>query len=273
MKNHFFKRVIAIIFIGLLFTSVSAQNLLFQTIPKEKPQLGLRFMRPNFDGDDDLSILSGTYDLYCNIPVSPNLNLVGSLPYSIFSAKGADSKGGIGSIYVGMQTKPTSGSGSFSSLQMGIFLPTATDEFSPMLLGWYSNYYEIQKYIPDMLTVYGNFSYSMTHSRGAIFGLEIGPNLFIPTKGDGDVELFAHYGIFGGFKLTSVTFSAELEGLVIISEDIDDFEDRFNHSVAFGAQWTGSNIKPGIYYQIYLKEDFRDFVDGVLGIKVDVDLK
>jgi len=270
MKNHFFKTVIAIIFIGLLFNSLSAQNLLFQTMPKDKPQFGLRFMRPNFDGDDDLSLLSGTYDLYFNIPVSPKLNLVGSLPYTIFSAKGEDSEGGIGSIYVGIQTKPMTEN---SSLSMGVFLPTATDEFSPMLLGLYSNNYEFHKYISDMLTVYGNFSYSRTHSRGAIFGLEIGPNLFIPTKGDGDVELFAHYGIFGGFKLTRVTFSAELEGLAIISEDIDDFEDRFNHSVAFGAQWIGSNIKPGVYYQIYLKEDFRDYVDGVLGIKVDVDLK
>lgn len=142
-----------------------------------------------------------------------------------------------------------------------------------MVLGWYSNYYEIQKYIPDMLTVYGNYAYYRNQSNGAIFGVEIGPNLFIPTKDEGDVELFAHYGIFGGFKLTSVTLSAELEGLAIISEDIDDFEDRFTHSLVFGGQWTGSNIKPGIYYQIYLDKDIRDDVDGVLGIKVDVDLK
>jgi hypothetical protein len=87
------------------------------------------------------------------------------------------------------------------------------------------------------------------------------------------VELFIHYGISGGFKMTNVMLSAELGGLVFISEDIDDFEDRFVHSLAFGAQWTGSNIKPGIYYQIYLKEDFRDVVDGILGIKVDVDLR
>ena len=73
--------------------------------------------------------------------------------------------------------------------------------------------------------------------------------------------------------MTNVMLGVELEGIVFLSEDIDDFEDRFNHSVAFGAQWTGRNIKPGIYYQIYLKEDFRDYVDGVLGIKVDVELK
>jgi hypothetical protein len=273
MKVHLFKTVIAGLFIGLLFTSISAQNLLFQTMPKEKPQLGLRFMRPNFEGDDDLSILSGTYDLYFNIPVSPKLNLVGSLPFATFSFKGEDSESGIGNIYVGIQTRQMSGTGDNSSLSMGIFLPTAKDDFSLMFLGLYSNYYEIQKYIPDMLTVYGNYSYYKNQPRGAIFSVEIGPSLFIPTEDDGDVELFAHYGISAGFNLTNVTLSAELEGLAIISEDINDFEDRFTHSLTFGARWTRSNIRPGIYYQIYLKEDLRDDVDGVLGIKVDVDLK
>jgi hypothetical protein len=179
MKRAILKTVIAGLFIGLFFTSISAQNFLFQNMPKNKPQLGLRFMRPNFDGDDDLSILSGTYDLCLNIPISPKLNLVGSLPYTTFSAKGEDSESGIGSIYVGIQTKIMSESGNNSSLSMGIFLPTAKDEFYPMFLGVYSNYYEFQKYFPDMLTVYGIYSYFKNQSRGAIFGIEIGPNLFI----------------------------------------------------------------------------------------------
>ena len=179
MKNYFLKTVIASLVIASFCHNLSAQNLLFQTMPKDKPQLGLRFMRPKFEEDIDLSLLSGTYDLCLNIPISPKLNLVGSLPYTTFSAKGEDSESGIGSIYVGIQTKPMSESGNNSSLSMGIFLPTAKDEFYPMFLGVYSNYYEFQKYFPDMLTVYGIYSYSKNQSRGAIFGLEIGPNLFI----------------------------------------------------------------------------------------------
>jgi len=269
MKNYFLKTVIASLVIASFCHNLSAQNLLFQTMPKDKPQLGLRFMRPKFEEDIDLSLLSGTYDLYFNIPLSPKLNLIGSLPYTVFSAKDEDSESGIGSIFVGIQTKPMTEN---SSLSMGIFLPTAKDELYTMILGTISNYYEFQKYFPDMLTIYGNYGYYRNQSNGAIFGAEIGPNLFIPTKDEGDVELFAHYGISAGFKITNLTLSAELEGMAIISEDIDDFEDRFVHSIAFGGQWTGTNIKPGIFYMIYLKEDMRDVVDGVLGIKVDVDL-
>lgn len=121
MRISFIKTVIAVVFIGLFSNSISAQNLLFQTMPKNKSQFGLRFMRPNFDGVDDLSILSGAYDLYINIPVSPKLNLVGSLPFTTFSAKGEDNESGIGSIYVGIQSKQKPGAGNNSSLSMGIF--------------------------------------------------------------------------------------------------------------------------------------------------------
>ncbi len=272
MKNYFIKTVMAGIFIGLLFSSISAQNFLLQTMPKNVSQLGLRFMRPNFEEDAELSLLSRTYDLYVNIPVSSKINLVGSLPFTTFAAKDEDSESGIGNIYVGFQTKPVPEFGNKSSLSMGVFLPTATDEASPMFLGIYSNYYEFQKYISDLVTVYGNYSYQKDQSSGPVFGVEIGPNLFIPTKDDGEAELFAHYGISGGFKITNVTLSAEIVGLALISEDVENFEDRFIHSLAFGAQWTGNNIRPGVFYEIYLKEDLRDVVDGVLGIKIDASL-
>lgn len=273
MKNFLCKTVIASLFIGLLFTSVSAQNFLLQTMPKNVSQLGLRFMRANFNRGDDLSLLSGTYDFYANIPISRELNLVGSLPFTVFSEKGYDSENGLGNIYFGFQTWKSSGLGNKASLSLGVFLPTARDKIETAVLGGYSNYYELQKYFPDMLTVYGNYSFISNQSRGAIFGIEIGPNFFIPTKKDnGEGELFAHYGISGGFKLNKIMISAELTGLAIISEDIDDFGDRFVHSLAFGAHWTGGNIRPTIFYSIYFEEEYRDFVDGVLGIKFDVSL-
>lgn len=271
MKNYLFKTVIASVCIGLLVASVSAQNFLFQTMPKNRSELGVRFMRASFNRGNDLSLLSGTYDFYANIPISRGINLVGSLPFSVFSEKDYDSESGLGNIYFGFQTRKSSGLGNKASLSLGVFLPTARDKIEPVVFGAYSNYYELQKYLPDMLTVYGNYSFVSNHSSGAIFGIEIGPNFFIPTKKDyGEGELFAHYGFSSRFKLNKIMISAELTGLAIISEDIDDFGDRFVHSLAFGAQWTGGNIRPTIFYAIYLKEEYRDFVDGVLGIKFDV---
>jgi hypothetical protein len=272
MRNYFIKTIIAGIFIGLLFSSISAQNFQFQPVPSNKSQLGLRFMMPNFSRGDDLSMLSGAYDISVNIPISREINVLGSLPFTVFSENDHFSKSAIGNAYIGFQTRQSSKQEYKASLSLGLFLPTATDEFPPAFLGWYSNYYELQKYFPDVLTIYGNYSFISNQSRKAIFSVEVGPNLFIPTEEGGQVELFAHYGISGGIKLNKILLSAELTGLAIISEDIDDFNDRFVHSLAFGAQWTGSNISPTIFYAIYLKDEYRDMVDGVLGIKIDVSL-
>ena len=65
----------------------------------------------------------------------------------------------------------------------------------------------------------------------------------------------------------------ELIGLAIITEDVDDFNDRFLHTLVFGGQWNAGTIKPGLFYKIYLKDELSDLVDGVLGIKLDVCLK
>lgn len=269
MKTFWRKTILTGLLMGLLFTSVSAQYFLLQNIPGNRSELGLRFMRPNFSHDGgDLSLLSGVYDLNVSIPFGEGLSFTGAFPFSSFSASGEGTESGIGNIYLGIQTRPPAASANKSNLSFGIFLPTASDEFAPMILGLYSNYYEMQKYISDLMTVYGNYAFCREQSN-VIFSFEIGPNIFIPTKKGREGELFAHYGIFGGLKLNPLILGAELTGVAVISEDIDDFEDRFVHAVCFGAHLIRGKSRPTLFYEIYLDEEFKDVVDGILGIKAD----
>jgi hypothetical protein len=230
-------------------------------------------LKPYFEADVDFSAFSGIYDLYANIPVRSNLNIVSSLPYSTY-ADDEESESEVGNLYIGLQMRQASHKNKSSIISFGAFLPTAgEDDFSINFLSALANYYQLEKYLPNTLTIYGNYSHHIVQSRGGLVNFEIGPNILIPTKDDDDeTELLMHYGISGGFQFTNFAVLAELVGLVIISEDVDDFSDRFIHTLAFGGQWTGSAVRPGIFYKIYLKEDFRDFIDGVLGIKLDVAL-
>ena len=143
MKNRFFKIVIAGIFISLLISSVSAQNFQFQSLPKDKPQFGLRFLRPNLEGDDDLSTLSGTYDLSFNIPLNSKINVVGSLPFTTLNTKDDESENGIGDIYIGLQTRSEFSAENRSIISLGVFLPTASeDKYSVSFLGMFTNFKE-----------------------------------------------------------------------------------------------------------------------------------
>ncbi|MDZ7288982.1 MAG: transporter [candidate division KSB1 bacterium] len=261
------------LFMALSIQTLSAQTFLLQALPEAKATFGLRFMRPNFDGDSELSTLSGTYDLFVNVPVSSKLNLVGALPFTTVAFGGEDSESGIGDIYVGLQTRNHSSTASRMGLSVGVFLPTASeDKEMTNFFGILANYHELQRSLLNTLTLYGNLAYRSTQPGGALFGLEFGPQLFIPTKDTDDrqVELFAHYGLAGGFRLSNVAIFGEFMGLFIATEDFENFGDRFTHSIAFGAQVTDNAVRPGIFYQIPLDEDFKEFIDGILGIKVEI---
>ena len=226
-------------------------------------------MRPVFKRDADLSTLSGVYDFSLNIPLSETLNIVGSVPYVTFAFGDNDAESGVGNIYIGLQTRSGIKNKKGSVGSFGLFLPTADEEVG--FFGFVTDFYDGHKYASDLLTIYGNFAYYNLSSQGARFGLEIGPNLMIPTKGEGrDTELFMHYGLTAGFQRKTFVLFTELVGLVIISEDVDEFSDRFVHSIVLGGTYIRNVISPGVFYKLYLKEDFSDIIEGVLGIKINI---
>ena len=275
MKDYAIKAAVAGILVGLLCHSVFAQTFLLQNLPENNPQFSLRYLRPNFEADVDFSTFSGIYDLSFSLPVSAGFNLVGSLPFSSAGFEGQESESGFGNIYVGLQTRRHPTPERTSSLSFGLFLPTAPDDkFSLLLVNIFSNLHQQEKYIPDMLTLYGNYAYHRTQPGGVKLGVEFGPQLYVPTDDEGDEsELFIHYGFTGGAQVNHFAIFAEFVGLAIITEEADEFGDRFTHSLAFGAQWTEGVVRPGIFYQIYLDEDMEEVVDGVLGIKIETSLK
>ena len=152
-----------------------------------------------------------------------------------------------------------------------MYLPTAAEDIK--FFGIFTNFEEYYKYAADVLTLTGNFAYFNLIPGGARFGLEIGPDIMIPTQRDaGDTELLLHYGLTAGYLTENFSLITELIGLFIITEDADDFGDSFEHSINFGASYVSETITPGIFYKIYLSEDLSDVIDGVLGINIEVAL-
>jgi len=275
MKARSWLAVMMPLLIVVGIESVSAQNFVMQGRAAEKTNIGLRFMHPNFSNDflnRDLSTFSGAYDFWVNVPVSGGLNLVAAIPVNAMSADGLDGQTAVGDVYVGIQTRSASPDRS-TTFSLGVNLPTASeDDFFAAILGLNTNFHEFRRSLPDVLTIYTNFAHQIRPSTGPLFGFEIGPEVLIPTEDGGDAEVFAHYGVKGGVQLSNVALFAELLGIAIISEDVEDFGDRFNHSIDFGAQMTGYTVNPGIFYLLPLDKDQRDSLDGVLGLKVDFTL-
>jgi hypothetical protein len=278
MKSFISTSVKVYLLFLISFNIVYSQTLNLQTIPSKKNQFGFSFDRALYNSDITLSALSGVYQLYLNIPVSSKFNIIGNIPF-INTSYEVDygfgnydyDKNGFGNIFIGMQTNPEAIDNRRSIITFGLFLPTANEEAS--FNGTFTNYYDIQKYIPNSLGLYFNYAYHKANNSGINYGLEIGPNILIPTKGENsDTEAFLHYGFSLGYQIKKILVCAEFLGIGILTQEVNNFEDRLIHTLTFGGQWKGEIITPKIFYRIYLKEQFRDMMDGVLGFGINVSI-
>jgi hypothetical protein len=271
MKRSVSRIVLAIILVVILSAAAVAQTFMLKSIPGETPQFGLRYLRPNFKNDSDLSTFSGIYDIRVNLPINERWSIDASLPYTRFAfGEDDDSESYIGNIYAGLQSISRKGGGS-AIVSFGAFFPTAEEDLGHLLFGVLTNYENMFKYYPDSWTLTGNFAWFKTSEGGARLGLEAGPDLLVPVgDNDSDTDFLLHYGFTAGYQGKRFLAAAELIGLVVFTGDSDEFSDRFVHSIDFGASYLSRHFAPGIFYKIYLKDEFRDMVDGVLGVSLDV---
>ena len=251
------------------FSAAGAQTFLFEDIPDDEPSIGVTWQRPDIDGDSGLSIMSGVYDFSVNLPINARWSVYGSLPW-VRIADDDESEDYVGNVLAGLKYLKRTGRKThvFSA---GAYFPTAEEDLGFAIFGMVTNGEDLFKYAPNNLTITGNYSYFHAAESGARLGLEIGPDIVIPTgDNEGNTELMAHYGVTAGFQSERLLAAVEVMGVVQLSSEDAEFNDRFLHSVNIGACYLSRHIRPGVFYKIYLKDEWRDLVDGVLGVKIEL---
>lgn len=277
MKNIKTLLIYLLLFVSL--NPLSAQTLNLQTIPSDKMQFGFSFNKEFLSNNStSMSTLSGVYQLNFNIPLTSKLNIIGDIPYVTinyeinlgFFGVPTFSENGFGNVFIGLQSNPGLIENK-SIFTFGIYLPTASEEAS--IDGLNADAYFFPKYIPNFLSVYFNYAYHKINIEGLNYGIEIGPDFLLPTNGgNSNTEFLIHYGLIGGYQINKLLLNLEFLGYGILSERVENFDDRFINMVNIGAQWKENTVIPRIFYKIYLKDTIRDYVNGVLGIGVAVSI-
>lgn len=263
-----------ILFCLLFFVSsqlVSAQVLNFNNHKNDRLNIGVSFDKPFYSNSSDISALTGVFQISANITLSSKFSLITNIPYINMDAESSYDWGsysyeenGFGNIFVGLQSIPDMSLTSGSVISFGIFLPTA--EKNAAFNGLFMDYYNLQKYYPEHLGLYFNYAHFKYSWQGFYYKMEVGPNLVIPTENNGtETELFLHYGITAGFKIESISIFTKLHGMGIVTEEVDNFDDRLMNMINFGFEWEEGEITAKAFYKIYMKESMRDIIDGVLG--------
>lgn len=257
-----------------------AQTLGLENSPSDNIKIDFRFEKTTFNNSNfDYSNFSGTYNLSLNIPISSKFNLKSTIPveHIKYTSKSSYSSRDrkvdqteIGNIFLGLQTNNEILNNRRTIFTFGVYLPTANDAIS--LHGLFGNYYSFQSFMPNSWGVYINVMHEKISEQGFGYSIEAGPNVVIPSKEsyNNDAEIFLHYGLSLSYQINKIMANLEITGIAVISEDYDDFSDRFLNNLNFGIQWKGARVVPRIYHRIYLREYLRDMIDGVWGFGLSV---
>lgn len=273
MNRTKFKYIIKIfLFMLLINIQVFSQNYLLQTLSDNKTQIGLKYQRPDFKSDANLSTFAGVYDISTNFPITKNLNIVVNLPIVGYSNRDGGSEEGIGNILLALQYHNILSGQYKAVLTIGACLPTIASKNSIMQpFGMSTNFYEFSKYSGDTFTIYANYAYFNHIIRDISFCVEVGPDIqFLKQSIDGSkTKFYAHYGARVALKINSVTLSTEYQGIIKISGNANNFSDRMLQGLLVGVQWNKGWFRPKGYYNFYLKEDMTNIVNGVVGVGID----
>jgi len=261
---------LAVLLILLFSVSAQAQNFLSQRVPTEgNSSLGLRYFRylPPSGSNLQQSFINGVYDLNATIHLNDGWILGGSIPV-IYFGSGDMSESGLGNIEI--KGAKLLGLEQNSMLSLSVYLPTAPNNSEAPVYGIFTHIYEVVKYNPDQLTFKLNYTYEVTQMDNVIAGIELGPQVWVPTNSVGffdvDTEVIINYNIKLGYKLQDIALFGELGSWTVITED-GSFGDNSLHQFNVGLQLLNTPVQPGIFWTQVLD---RDFFDGsALGLKVD----
>jgi hypothetical protein len=263
------KKFLAVIAVIVTLNSMNktfAQNFNLSSTPlDEKMSVGLKINIPFFKESGDLSSLSGVYKFYGYFPLKNNWQINTEVPLVVSAWKDNeynDNETGLANLFVEVQKALKADNTSY--LALGMYIPTiGSENYDRMFIGVASDAYRFVQY-QEGFTINSTIGYNLRNKPGAVFGVEIGPDILIPT-GDGEVELLIHYGAKGGYRFNTLTTWAEFSGIWLTTEE-GDLDSNSLNQIIVGGQLNTGKFRPGIFYGIFINEYMREGSNGNLGL-------
>jgi len=250
---------------------------------------------------DKNPLYSAVYELAFSFPLSKSWQMHTSLPFCITDYQmtikgiGQDGYGGYynpsqglldpllskdyvisesskawGNLMIGFSYSKALNKKHYLKWHSNVFLPTASRRKSGSV--WHmmcSNATEIYRYANNATTLYTQIQYGSDKATG--FNYFISGGFHGTTTGTQAIieESFnLNYSLGGRFSTESITASCELMGLNNLKDGYDNFHGKSLNSLNVGMHYTKGAFIPSFFYSMYLKDEMRDVVSGVLGIKL-----
>lgn len=279
MKKHLGNLLVASILALSAAADVSA-NLMLRRPASDTATIGIHLSHPEFEGSS-YKIRTGSLELDFRVPVSHSVAIAGQLPLGFSDRRGSTYDGTVlGNIGLGLEFLPSRSGRSRTSITFLAQLPTSAQfetgpsyegddeaaKYYALFAGYSADLYDFARFQPYWWSLYGNISQQYNFTSGQLGG-ELGPTILMPREG-GDTELLMHYGVSGGLGTKTFLVTAELTGLFLVTEDTQEFSDRFDHFVALGIELPGVIGRPALFFQKALDEEFER-LNGAFHLRVE----
>jgi len=266
------RTLVTISICAVFFTgTANAQFIDMSPLPDSSGIAGLKYSHASYKENwygENPSGASGVYKFYGVFPIKRDWYFNAEIPV-IVAKMGSESESGLGNLYFGFQKilnpkKPT-------NLSLGLYLPTiGSERYLRQQIGITGDTYGLLQYA-EGVTARITVAHNSVRERNFLSGVEIGPDIFIPTYKGGGAELMLHYAAKGGYHFGGFAAWAEFNGIMAVTSG-GNLTDNMINKLVFGAQIMRSKFRPGIFYGLPLNEYQREIVRGILEIKLEFSL-
>lgn len=238
----------------------------------------VEYLKPSIDNFFfEYSFLSSAWFFSGQFQTSDRTHLIIDIPFSyakmgesqFFQDADPDSETMIGNPYIGIKHFTEK-----NILEFGVRLPLASEgKPNAADIGILSDFDRLEAFFAagfDILTISGKI-HSM-RELSDVFNLRwtYGSTIWIPLEERDfvDDEVFFDYALIGELSQESFGLKAGIIGSAIITENPDDFSDRFIHQFGINASYLTGNLQPGIHLRTPIQGDLKELINHVIGLNV-----
>lgn len=230
------------------------------------------FLKPFFKGDGGPQFLSGVVFVSASGRAGKLLRLEADMPlvragFTLGEIKESSLR--IGNPYLGARIhradRPV-------SAYLGVRLPLAGDPQT--LAGGLANQVgtltdpdQLEAFLPNVFTVRAGAELRSVSQSGLLIGAKLGPSLMVPSKessGD-DPELFADYGVQGGYEGSTIRAAVGVTGRLLATESGLSLAERTFHMATGTLELRRGRIRPNVLLRIPLDQSMRESINATVG--------
>lgn len=267
----------------LFFTdiSISAQSIWLPGM--DEPYIGLEFLKPSFDTEDDFTFFTQAIILSGYFRTSESVVIVAEAPMMHVGVSSRSvinfqniivreaSETGLGNIYLGLEAQIKE---SQWSIEVGLRAPTAPeDNILSAVVGVLTAYDRFEAYVPNILTMGALANVRQPEGSRTLFRFRAGPSLIIPTGDEGETDLLLSYSGQVGFQGKVVSLLGGISGKLFITQENLDFNERAFHHLTIAANFDAGAVQPGLLLRLPMSDVISQVLDTVIGLQVGIRLE